>query len=252
MEKYIIVESMKLEDGGEYVICGYPDPSKMRTYLSLRDDPDIGKALSDIYTMQRTGYAQAFAKMHNSILGDGFEIDSNRIDLSHLDTEIHKFMKSINITYFESWVKANEQLNVANPDAWVNSVDYKTKIKLLRDNGLGVQADYIESEIARTCLTPEERDTQIRNISLVYDAFAKYVNELLLEYLNKPMTRIRYHFLIYRRDAISGMLVPAIFNIKQLEPGYKPLLERVQDLIQIRIPEIFGILEGSRHRLDRL
>ena len=253
MEKYIIVEPVKLQDGSEYVICGYPDPSKMRTYLSLRDDPNIGKALADIYTMQRTGYAQVFAEMHNSILKavDGDDGDANQIDLTQLDTEIHKFMKSINITYFESWVKANGQLDASNPISWVNSADFKGKIQLLRDNGLGVQADYIESEIARTCLTPEERTQQLANISLVYAAFAKYVNELLLEYLNKPMTRIRYHFLIYRHDAISGILVPAIFNIKQLDPRHKPLLERVQDLIQMRIPTIFGILEGSRHGLDR-
>mgnify|MGYP000524503634 CR=1 FL=1 len=42
-----------------------------------------------------------------------------------------------------------------------------------------------------------------------------------------------------------------LFNIKQLEPRHKPLLKRVQDLIQMRIPTIFGILEGSRHGLDR-
>ena len=243
MEKYIIVEPMKLEDGGEYIICGYPDPSKMRTYLSLRDDPGIKKALEDIYAMQRTNFATLFAEMHNLVLKDG---NVDRIDLTQLDTEIHKFMKSINITYFESWVNAN-------PDAWVNSDDFKDKIKLLNTNGLATQADYIKSEIKRTCLTPEERDTQIANIPIVYEAFAKYVNELLLEYLNKPMTRIRYHFIIYRhrRDATTNRLVPAIFNIKQLESKHKPLLERVQDLIQIRIPEIFGILEDSWHGLDR-
>jgi len=246
MGKYIIVEPMTLADG-EYVICGYPDLSKMHTYLSLRNDPIIGKALNDIYTMQRTNFATLFAEMHNSVLKDG---DGNRIELSQLDTEIHKFMKSINITYFESWVKANTELDASNPNAWVNSADYKGKIQLLRDNGLEAQADYIESEIARTCLTPEERTQQLANIPIVYAAFAKYVNELLLEYLNKPMTRIRYHFLIYRRTP-EGTLVPAIFNIKQLEPQYKPLLERVQDLIQMRIPEIFGILKDSRHRIDR-
>ena len=171
-----------------------------------------------------------------------------QINLDNLDTEIHKFMKSINITYFEDWVNENAQL-----DAWVNSDDFKDKIKLLKANGLVAQANYIESEITKTCLTPEERREQKANIPLVKDAFANYVNELLLEYLNKPMTRIRYHFLIYRRIGGIGdkTLVPAIFNIKQLEPKYAPLLERVQDLIQTRIPQIFGILEGSQHGLDR-
>lgn len=249
MEKYIIVEPIKLADGGEYVICGYPDLSKMRTYLTLRDDPVIGAALNDIYTIQRTKFAGMFAEMHNSILEAGLG-DANRINLDLLDDGIHKFMKSINITYFESWVKANEQLDPANSEAWVNSDDFKAKLQLLRVKGLDAQADYIESEIARTCLKQEEREQQIANIPKVYTAFAKYVNKLLLEYLNKPMTRIRYHFLIYRRTA-EGALVPAIFNIKQLESRHKPLLERIQDLIQIRIPGIFGILEGSRHKLDR-
>jgi hypothetical protein len=253
MEKYIILEPMKPEDGDEYIICGYPDLSKMRTYLSLRNDPIIGKALNDIYAMQRTGFARMFAEMHNSILDTSLDAgsgDATRINLDQLDKEIHKFMKSINITYFESWIMTNGQLDSSNEDSWVNSADFKKKIQLLRDNGLGAQADYIESEIERTCLTSEEREKQIANIPIVYREFARYVNELLLEYLNKPMTRIRYHFLIYRRTS-EGTLVPAIFNIKQLEPGHKPLLERVHDLIQTRIPKIFSILEDSRHGLDR-
>ena len=213
MEKYIIVEPIKLADGGEYVICGYPDQSKMRTYLSLRNDPIIGKALDDIYKMQRTEFARMFAEMHNSVLEAA---DINRINLDLLDDEIHKFMKSINITYFESWVKANEQLDPqldpTNSKPWVNSDDFKAKLQLLRAKGLDAQADYIESEIARTCLKQEERKQQVANIPKVYAAFAKYVNKLLLEYLNKPMTRIRYHFLIYRRDASKDTLVPAIFN----------------------------------------
>lgn len=257
MEDYIIVDAIKLEDGGEYIICGYPDASKMRTYISLRENLDIGSKLAEIYKSQKANFAHLFAEMHNSTLADSANASSNasastnKINLELLDTEIHKFMKSINITYFESWVRANTQLDASNPAAWVNSTDYINKIQLLRDNGLEAQAAYIESEIARTCLSKEERAQQLANIPVVYAAFAKYVNELLLEYLNKPMFRIRYHFIIFRWDAETGMLVPAIFNIKQLEPRHKPLLERVQDLIQMQIPRKYGILEGSRHGLDR-
>ena len=62
------------------------------------------------------------------------------------------------------------------------------------------------------------------------------------------MTRIRYYFLIFKKDATNG-LVPAIFNMKQLTQAHTPLLKRIQYLIQTAIPQIYGILEHSRKEL---
>lgn len=268
--KYIILESLMLaspiQKTEEYLICGYPDKSKMTNSLTIRTNPEINKALSDIYNTHKTIFARLFAEMHNqTIPRDKPEQMINLTSLENLDKpdfrdklELYKFMKSINITYFEDWVKQNEQLDPFNPNAWINSSDFTSKIEFMKAYGLEDYARYIEDEIAKTCLTPDERTIQLANIDKVKHAYKTYVNELLLEYLNKPMTRIRYHFLIYRidRSASNGntsklTLLPVVFNIKQLESRHKPLLEKVLDLIQTRLPAIFGILEGSRNGLDR-
>jgi hypothetical protein len=52
------------------------------------------------------------------------------------------------------------------------------------------------------------------------------MNALLMEYLNKIMMRIRYYFLIFRRQK-DGTLTPAIFNIKQLEAKHTPLINLI-------------------------
>jgi len=254
-DKYIIRKLMKLEDDEEYVICGYPDPTKMRTSLALRENEESKSELSRIHAQHRIQFALLFAELHNSIQELGS--DSTRaIDLARLDSEIHKFMKSVNISYFEDWIKQNEQLDPMIPGSWVNSDDFKSKIQFLRDNGLGQYADYIEGEIASTCLSPENRAEQLANIPKVKEAFATYVNHLLLEYLNKPMTRIRYYFQIFHKVPIATaprgfQLHPLVFNIKQLKQQHKPLLDVVLELIQTRIPAVFGILEGSLHQLEK-
>jgi len=116
-DKYIIRKLMKLEDDEEYVICGYPDPTKMRTSLALRENEESKSELSRIHAQHRIQFALLFAELHNSIQELGS--DSTRaIDLARLDSEIHKFMKSVNISYFEDWIKQNEQLDPMIPGSF--------------------------------------------------------------------------------------------------------------------------------------
>ena len=246
--KYIIVEPMILEgvDGSstteEYVICGYPDRSKMGTYLKMMEDPVIKERIDKIHDQHRKEFARLFAEMHNSVSEEKDKI----IDFNN---ELHKFMKSNNISYFEKWIMQNEQLDKDKSDSWVNTSDFQGKIKFMKANGLVNEAEYIENEVARTCLSTEERNQQIKNIKIVKSEFNNYVNKLLNEYLNKPMTRIRYHFIIYRKQ-MDNHLIPALFNIKQLDTKHKPLLEKVLELIQIKIPNVFNILIESIHKLS--
>jgi len=267
--KYIILETVKLAStesnhDEEYVICGYPDKSKMAISLSMYSKPEINASIVEIHNKQKTEYARLFSEMHNQTIPS--EQLEQRINLATLDNptstfeklELYKFMKSLNITYFENWIKQNEHLDNTNPNAWVNSADFTSKIKFMKENGLGNYASYIESEIAKTCLTSDERGLQLVNLEKVKHAYRKYVNALMLEYLNKPITRIRYHFLIYKVVRLSSSsntksfeLLPFVFNIKQLEFKHKPLLEKVLDLIQTELPMRFAILEGSRFNLEK-
>jgi hypothetical protein len=245
-EKYIITENMIIGDGDskeEFVICGYPDPSKMRTYLNLLKDENIKTQINDIHIKHKTEFAQLFADMHNFITT---EQDKKIINI---ETELYKFVpNSINITYMKKWYEQNPELH-----KWIESDEFKEKIKYMEDNGLYEHKEMIMKEIAKSLIPVDEYDKELDKLNKSLLEYDKYINELLLEYLNKPMMRIRYYFLIFKKTIIDGIisLVPAVFNIKQLESKHKPILEKVLDLIQIRIPEIFGILKDSRNKLDR-
>ena len=240
-DKYIITEKITI-GGEEFIICGYPDPSKMRTYLSMLENPKIRDIINDIHTSHKTQFIQLFADMHNFIISD---IEPSK-KITNLEEDLHKLVPpSMNLKYLKTWYEQNPKLR-----EWINSTEFKEKIKYMDDNGLTEHKKIVMDEIEKSLIPEEEYQQELSKLNEVLPEYDKYINELLLEYLNKPMMRIRYYFLIFRKDVGQG-LVPAVFNIKQLEPKHKPILEKVLDLIQIRIPEIFGILEDSRNNLDR-
>jgi hypothetical protein len=245
--KYIIVESVIVEGDGEYVICGYPDPSKMRTYFKMLEENHADFA--NIHSMHRTEFAKLFAEMHNSATSD-IEM---QINLETLENKLYKFSsKNANLDYLETWLKQNELLDITNPNAWLNKPEFQEKMRFMRENGLEEHLTRVMSEIKNTLLPAEERVQQLEQLSAVKDKYNLYINALLMEYLNKVMMRVRYYFLIYKRQA-DGLLVPAVFNIKQLEAKHTFLLKRVLELIQIMIPKIYGlgILEQSRNGIEK-
>ena len=246
-DKYIIIESVKSSvDGQEYVICGYPDPSKMRTYLSMLENPDIQSHIAEIHKKHRTQFAQLFADMYNFVMKTNSNRD-NQIDIiTDISQEMYKFIPhSMNRTYLETWYKENPKLR-----AWIQSPEFQEKIKYMDANGLQEHKEMVLREIEKSLIPEAEYPTELEKLEKALPEYDNYVNELLLEYLNKPMLRIRYYFLIFKRHPEHG-LIPAVFNMKQLEAKHTPVLEKVLDLIQIRIPAIYGILEDSINQLDR-
>jgi hypothetical protein len=238
-DKYIIVETVSSE-GDEYVICGYPDPSKMRTYLSMLENPDIQTRIEKIHKKHRTRFVQLFADMHNFAHRDKLEKQINNIE-----REIYKFMPlSPNMDYLENWYKQNPKLR-----EWINSEEFQEKLRYMDENGLVEHKQIVLSEIEKILIPESEYSAEMEKIELALTEYSRYVNELMLEYLNKPMMRIRYYFLIFKKHSEHG-LVPAIFNMKQLEAKHTPVLEKVMDLIQMRIPEIYGILKDSKNHID--
>lgn len=79
--------------------------------------------------------------------------------------------------------------------------------------------------------------------------YQNYFNEIGKKYLPKPITRIRYTFIILERytNLETGItkLIPAIFNIRQLELKHLPILERINDIIKLKIPHKFGIIDDT-------
>lgn len=241
--KYIIIEEMNIEGLGEFVICGYPSPSKMRNYLSLLEDREIGTKLTAIHKEQKTQFARKFVQMYNAIYRE--QPDKQ---IKDVETEMYKFIeKALNLKYIEKWYEAQPQLR-----KWIASPDFKEKLAYMDAHGLTDHKEYVLSEINKALLPQDEYERESAQLPKAIEEYNQYINALLLEYLNKPMMRIRYHFLIFKKHPDPNhRLVPAIFNIKQLTPQHKPLLEKIQDLIQVRIPAIFGILEDSRNKLER-
>lgn len=87
--------------------------------------------------------------------------------------------------------------------------------------------------------------------TIIYDdikeKFTKYYkdfnNKLATTYLKKPMCRIRYIFLVYKKKVEDGRinLVPAFYNIKELKKSDSNILERIKKLINVEIPIIYKI-----------
>ena len=84
--------------------------------------------------------------------------------------------------------------------------------------------------------------------TIFQENFKNYFNTIGNKYLEKPITRIRYTFIILEEhNYVSGSikLVPAIFNIRQLELKHLPILERLNDIIKLELPYKFGIINKT-------
>ena len=60
------------------------------------------------------------------------------------------------------------------------------------------------------------------------------------------MIFIKYVFLIFKKQH-DGKLIPMVFNVKEIKPEHKPLLERVERLIKHELPYRFGILSDDEY-----
>jgi hypothetical protein len=199
-KKYIIIDKINI-DAKEYVICGYPDPTKMRYYLKMYEQ--YTDKLVEIHNYMKTNYSNLYKDLYNAI---------NKTDkIINIDEDIHKlYWENVNINYIKTWYEQNKNNPIVNEK-----------------------------------LSEERIKGDLKNYNDFLEIYRKYLNEIYMEYLNKPMMRIRYNFIIFEKYNEKGIeiLVPAIFNLKDITPKHTVLLERVQVLIQNEIPKIFGILD---------
>jgi hypothetical protein len=74
---------------------------------------------------------------------------------------------------------------------------------------------------------------------------AKQYFQLIGEkYLPKPLTQIKYVFLVFKKKEKDNKisLEPFIFNIKELKKEHQPILKRIERIIKKELPTKFGIL----------
>ena len=211
--EYVIIDEVKIGDE-EYVICGYPDPKKMRQHIDLLRPQPVAKSLQEIHAEQRTASSELYREWYNKVYST--EQDKQVKD----DNEIYKMIPtSLNRKYLEAWYNENPN----NP---------------------------IESER----IPADQYDVELAKLYSALPTYDKYINDLMLEYLNKPNMRLRYVFLVFKKHTIKSIraiikLEPAFFNLKDLEPRHQPVLQKILDLIQVEIPARWGILDNSRNNL---
>ena len=64
------------------------------------------------------------------------------------------------------------------------------------------------------------------------------------------MTHIKYIFLVFKKhkdENDNNILIPFIFNVKELIPEYHPILKQIERLIKHELPTKFGILKSDEN-----
>ena len=209
-----------LSDGEEYVIVGYP-AEKMRSYLDLykKHEDDF----KGIYDDHKAHFMEYMAQLHNGIYDNLAKPDPlkhiNTDNEESLKTEIHKFYD------YEKYYRYIE-------DFYKNA--FTPEDKKPQNGEYPINAEYG---------IPYDSDFQGK-IKELQEAF---YNELASKCLNKPMMKINYVFLIYKKYEKEGkyknMYVPAVFNIRELQHKHHTILKRLEYLIKTILSQIYGITD---------
>ena len=238
-DKYIIIDkSITLDDGYTYIICGYPEPKIMRPYLDLlnldllKDDKD--QIFKKIYDDHKINFSKYNAMLYNSI-----NENINKIDLENLEDEIYKFYgKSFHTDYILIFYKNYiiDTYKITNEEIEEYVKDYNKKKGKLKVNTPDNTPDNTSNVLEKYCIF-------INNFKKLRN---DYFNKLGNKYLNTPMLQINYIFLIFKyKENKYTDLVPAIFNIRQLENKHIILLNKIKEFIENDIPKIFNISENK-------
>jgi hypothetical protein len=79
---------------------------------------------------------------------------------------------------------------------------------------------------------------------LLEETVNQLLKKLLIGIFTRPNTKIRYVFHPFIINP-AGKIEPLIYNVRELEPKHKPVLERILELIQTEIPKRFEIFTAS-------
>ena len=132
----------------------------------------------------------------------------------------------------------NLYVNDANKQINLDPVNLKNELYKIFYNDMIGNWDYISNIYIEKGINFDK--------SLFLKNYNTYFNIIAKKYLNCIISSIKYTFLIYKKLNIEKneyKLVPFVFNIKELEPKHKPILERVKKIIQNEIPNIYKIKE---------
>ena len=228
--KLIIDELIK--DGEHYVIIGYPD-QKMKSYLELLKNVENKRKIEAIYQEHKTEFMKYMAELHNVFnKKDKPEKHINHETKKSLEDEIHKFYG------YEDYYKY-----IAN--------FYENE--LLKGLTQSEKDTFKKSDVLQNPVNSEygiKYDPEFQN--KFKELQKAFYNELASKCLNKPMMKINYVFLIFKKYTKEGeyknMYVPAVFNFRELKHKHHSILERVEYLIKTKLSKIYGIIEEETNK----
>jgi len=226
-------------DGEQYVIIGYPDKS-MKPYIeSYNKNKEEFEA---IYKDHKTNFMKYMAELHNAIqVNKDKDENQNIIDTAKLQEEIHKFYGYGKYYQYVSDFYENElktlpekQQNTANQSKPANTSNTSTPLYQ------STQPKPINEEYGISYDTGFKKKFE--------ELQKAFYNELASKCLNKPMMKINYNFLIFKKKTTENEYVPAIFNFKELTHKHYRILKRLEFLIKKRLAKIYGIIDNKTEK----
>ncbi len=210
-DDFLIVDSKSDYHGldGEVIIVGYP--AEINPFLKLKvanpEKPDEEIYLIDL--------------LKKTIFEDHKISETEENNYCQLLIKIFNSFKTNDID------KINEN----------NSDDYYKLIK----NNLKTNLKYIKAIITNNTNEFPNGDDSFKELEKSVNTILK---ELLKGIFTRPNTKIRYvfHPFIKRTDDI---IEPLLYNVRELEPKHKPVLERILELIETEIPKRFNIFNDD-------
>ena len=158
--------------------------------------------------------------------------------LEFLQKELQEEFKLIHINQHDTFYKLfSELFNLYKKKAEINldNPDFINELYKIFYSHQESTWEYISN------LLNNNNDTNFNKKEFI-DNIKNYFNIISQKYLNCIISSIHYTFLIYIKQE-DEKIFPFVFNIKELEPKHKSVLERVLKLIQNEIPNIYKIKE---------
>ena len=253
----IIAEKIII-DGEVFVICGYPHMS-MRSHLKLYEDSSNNELFKSIYS-EHTKMIAYIKTLFN------FLNPTNKIDTPE---QIYKFYEKNNmhlkylITYYkqikDKFLKDYKQplfsTNTEKQPETNNEPEIKTYLEHKFQEEYNIP--YIENF--------EDEVNKLQN---------DYYNEIAQTYLTKPIMYIKYVFIVVKEhdnksyyknksnhyeknnselpniEESEKIYVPAIFNFRELTHKHLQLLQKMNELINTKLPHLYGITNlGEEYNL---
>ena len=265
-QNYIIIDEFinngEGGDGLEYVICGYPEKKMKTTILNFwqknGDNDNLVDEYNKIHEEQETTNGDMFMnlfndykkpeidKLNEEIIKKESELKKKESELKHDESKIPLTESELQINKVDDITKLKEDI--------INLNEKKNKYKISNTGELSklyvdlrnVVFDYIQKRYSEIYKSNDLDYIYFKN-NFEINANV-YFQKIVEKYLPKPLTHIKYIFLVFKKnkdETNNDILIPFIFNVKELTREHQPILIQIERLIKYKLSYKFGILKSN-------